>query len=333
MWRSSHLASGRVSGRRGFFGATLKLAFFAFTVSALPSCKPPAEPSFEDPKNSGRPSPSQLPAITKPQNTTPLISGPMPSPSISTGDTPEVAIVYPALTFQGAGTTSCVEALRTSATIDTSLDAAKLSVRYSSVHVDCYRQSGPFGIGSCDQQKFDKQVQASVLGNIEFQRATPAQIRAAGIKQAAYAIFAMAVTVGTSTYTFDKPLPVFPFPVKPAQLSDLNQGPLTWSAAVSGPKESMSATVSISRLSATPSEIVLQFDLTLNGNRIDHKAYDKFPLPVQATYHLSPNTQDLRAARTTLFFEDDHCPNAGTILLDYSLCRKVKGTLTERLGC
>lgn len=260
-----------------------------------------------------------------------------PLDSTKSSDTSDpIAIEFPVLGMSAKGTTFCKEALGTSSTIETKLFEEKLELKRVAVRVDCYKQSGPFGSGACNQSDFDQKINGESLGTTVFTRATKKQLdqmkENGGIKAPSYAILATkAQTHKGLQYEFSSPLPIFPWPASKARYEAIDGVEQEFSADVTGEKN-VSVKMSVKMIDSTDTTATLQFTLTINGSE-ERSLYDKFPIPRTAVYTVNTETKDVRTIESTDWFYDKECPQNGQASLTYKLCSKTKNSKTENFPC
>jgi hypothetical protein len=253
-----------------------------------------------------------------------------------TGEITETAAIdFPLLGMRASGTTFCKEALPTNSTIETKLSDTKLDLKRVAVRVQCYKQSGPFGSGACNQGEFDQKINSESLGTTTFTRATKDELNAMksdGKKAPSYAILATKVVNHRGQqYEFSRPLPVFPWPAALSRYEEIDGKEQKFSAEVTGEKN-VSVEVAITMIDNTDSTATLEFVMTINGSE-ERSLYDKFPLPRRAVYTVSTEAKDIRQIETTDWFFDKECEHNGQVSLNYKLCSKTKSGKEETFPC
>lgn len=260
---------------------------------------------------------------------------PLDSTGENGNNTELVALGFPVLGMTAKGTTFCKEALGTASSIETKLSEESLELKRVAVRVDCYKQSGPFGSGACNQTEFDQKINSESLGTTVFTRATKKQLdqmKENGTKAPAYAIMATkAQTHKGLQYEFSSPLPIFPWPAAKARYEPIDGIEQEFSAEVTGEKN-VSVKMTVKMIDSTSTTATLQFQLTINGSE-ERSLYDKFPIPRMAVYTINTETKDVRTIVSTDWFYDKECPVNGQASLTYKLCKKTKNNKTENFPC
>jgi hypothetical protein len=266
-------------------------------------------------------------------------------------------IDFPQLSFKGNGYTTykLKDRLTMRMGIDTQLDEDSLTIDTRSAKVECGSKSG------CNQGEVDRDVNATSLGLNVYQRLTPAELKelkSDGFNAAAYAIFAKSVRGKNGyTFTFDKPIPVYPWPASKSRYEPLESGPESWTTTVTADKyvplraglspnsvqndaseragnakKTFSATVSVSMQSLGSGQVKLTFDLNLPDDR-DRMLYKYFPLPRSSAFTIDTDKKDVRAVSMTNWSNGDKSKEPEESVLEYKLCSKTTSSDTKTFNC
>lgn len=244
------------------------------------------------------------------------------------------AIEYPNMDFLGRGVTTCKgENLPTRVQFFSKLYAEKLELNMYEASI------------KADKGKAEKEANQKISQNTgvtRFDRPTKAEttkFKEAGVKFASYAIYATKVTKERQgqTYEFDKPLPVFPWPAPASRYKELEKGPQSWTASVTG-ADSFTVTVTVSLVSLDGDEAQIKLETEIAEDQpenSDHRArYEAFPIPREATYTVNGKTRDVRMIENINWFRGDECKSRPEqISMTYNLCRKSTSEKDEQFTC
>ena len=266
--------------------------------------------------------------------------------------------VYPQLSFKGKGYTTyeLKDRLAMTMSIETRLDESELTIETKAARVECGDKNG------CKQKDVDASVAANSIGANVYQRSTPselAQLKKDGFNAAIYAIFAKSVRGKNGiTYTFDKPIPVYPWPAAKTRYDGLNGGSETWTttatadryiplrtyisledAARNGEnhersgnaKKAFSVTMVVSK-TGSGSDVVLTFNMTIGEDK-DRMAYKYFPIPKTSTFTIDTNKRDVRGANMLNWSNGDKSKKGEESILDYKLCTKTTPDDVKQFPC
>lgn len=160
-----------------------------------------------------------------------------------------------------------------------------------------------------------------------------------GFDWASYAIFAKSVTKERQgqTYEFSKPIPVFPWPAPPTRFEELEKGPKSWTAQVTG-SDTFTVTVTLTLISTTGDEVRLKLQTEIAEDQPgtpNHRArYEAFPLPREATYTINAGSRDVRQIENVSWFHGDECNGLPeSVTMNYKLCRKSTTDKDEQFPC
>lgn len=244
---------------------------------------------------------------------------------------PEIAVEYPTLDFKGKGVVTCKgKSYPLMAQVTSAIDAQKLDLNVYSAHI------------SADSGKVEKKANEKIsqsLGGTTYARVGKAErdaLKGQGFDYAAYAVFAKSVTKARTgqVFTFDKPLPVFPWPAPAAKYDELvKAGSKTWTANVSGAFSSP-ITITVQRVSGGGDEQVVKFTMTLAADK-GSELYEIFPIPKEATFTVNSKAQLVsRIDQTSLFLGDENCKGGReSVHMDYRLCKRTTRSKTEPFSC
>jgi hypothetical protein len=244
---------------------------------------------------------------------------------------PEVKLDYPSFKYRARGSTTCKgDTYPTGTQIQTSLDDKKMIIDMIAARIECG--------GKCND-KANKEIQKSVAMTT-YARTPRSDRKKSDFQDAEFAIFGSSVLKqpknggGDTTFQFDSPLPVFPWPSPPAAYKKLNDGPMTWTAHVTGGPRNFTAEVTITKVSEDGNEIVLEFLLTIPEDRGGHGWYEDFPMARRSVYRINTDTRDVQQIVVTSWFNGDKCGNqAEQVQLTYKVCQKTKDGNTESFPC
>ena len=239
---------------------------------------------------------------------------------------PVAPIVYPTLALTGSGVTTCAGSFYpTTSQFTSTMDAKTLTLNLTAAQI------------TADSDKVTQQANQQIqqnLGASVYTRVAQDQVQKLSLPD--YAVFATSVTQATQgqSFTFDAPLPVFPWPAPAAVYSDLvASGSKSWSANVTGSINSP-VTVTLQKVGGDDVTQLIQFTTTI-ANDTDRSLYQVFPLPRQVTYTVNSQTQDVREVnQLSWFFGKDNCDDGEEqITIDYKLCSKTLSGQTTQYSC
>jgi len=271
-------------------------------------------------------------------------------------ETPE----YPQLAFNGRGYTTykLKDRLAMTMSIETRLDEKEFTTDTKTAKVECGKKSG------CKQKDVDASVSRNSIGANVYQRSTPAELRNLkkdGFNAASYAIFAKSVRGRNGiVYTFDKPIPIYPWPAAKSRYEALNNGSESWTttatadryiplrsnisleeAARNGEKheragnarKTFSVTMVVSKQAgSSSSEIKLVFDMSISEDK-SRMAYKHFPIPKTQTFTIDTTKRDVIAANMITWSNGDKSEKPEESVLDYKLCTKTTSEDVKQFSC
>jgi hypothetical protein len=241
-------------------------------------------------------------------------------------------IAYPELDLRGAGSLSCDgERYDTVAGYRMKLSAEALNLDFYDGRV--------VNAGSRVESEANPQI-AQKLGPTIYKRPNKdarATLIKGGFPWAPYVIYADSVVKQKDgvTFTFAKPLPIFPWPAKASRYDELASGPKSWSSLVTGgPDGSFNATLAVSLIGVNGDEVTMKFVLTI-AEDMDRHVYESFPVPKEAVYTLNSKTLDVRRVSVVNWYRGDaQCEGRPEdITMNYNLCVKTVNGKTETFGC
>lgn len=243
-------------------------------------------------------------------------------------------IEYPNMDFLGNGITTCKgDTYPTKVQFYSKLYVEKLEL-------NMYAASLKADKGKAEDKANQKISDSTGITNwIRPNKEEKAKHVAAGFDWASYAIFAKSVTKERQgqTYEFSKPIPVFPWPAPASRFEELEKGPKSWTAKVTG-SDSFTVTVTLTLISTSGDEVRLKLQTEIAedqpGTPNHRSRYEAFPLPREATYTINAGSRDVRQIENVSWFHGDECkgrPEAVT--MNYKLCRKSTSEKDEQFGC
>jgi len=272
----------------------------------------------------------------------------------------EDTLEYPQLTFNGRGYTTykLKDRLAMTLGIETRLDKTELTIETKTARVDCGNKSG------CKQKDVDASVNANSIGANTYYRSSAGELKNLkkdGFNVATYAIYAKSVKGRNGiTFTFDKPIPVYPWPAAMSRYSALDRGSETWTTKVTADRHiPLTSNISLDEATrngevheragnarkiftismvvskqpgTTNNEIKLTFDFTINEDR-DRLAYNYFPIPKTSTFTIDTQKRDIISANMVNWSHGDKSERAEESVLDYMLCSKTTSGVVKRFSC
>jgi hypothetical protein len=276
------------------------------------------------------------------------------------GDEDDETPVYPQLGFNGKGYTTyeLKDRLAMTMSIETRLDDSALTIVTKTAKVECGDKSG------CKQKDVDSSVNANSIGANVYKRTTASelkQLKKDGFNTASYAIFAKSVRGKNGiTYTFDKPIPVYPWPAAKSRYEALDDGPETWTTTATADRyiplrnyisledanrngeihersgnarKAFSITMVVSKEAGSNSgDVKLSFNLTITEDK-DRIAYKYFPIPKTSTFTIDTSKRDVRGANMINWSHGDKSKKAEESVLDYKLCTKTTPDDVKQFPC
>ena len=244
---------------------------------------------------------------------------------------PDSPIVYPSFDLNGKGACTCKGKVNTTiARIGTSLskDTLNINMYQADIQLD--------GKGKGQKEATEKIQQNT--GITAYARPNAAEIKAlreSGFDYAGYAIFAKQVVKSRQgqTYTFDKPLPVFPWPALAARYKDLQTaGSKTWSANVTGFR-SFAVTVTLSLVEASDDKVVVKFTTDIPSDST-WELYEDFPIPRESIYTINPQASIVTRIENTNYFFGNECGDSKEqIKMAYALCKRDSDGKVDQYPC
>lgn len=269
------------------------------------------------------------------------------------------AIVYPQLAFKGNGYTTyqLKDRLTMRMDIETNLDDDALTIDTKTAKVECGSKSG------CNQKDVDESVNSKSIGVNTYQRSSRTELKnlkSDGFNAAYFAIFAKSVRGKNGfNFTFEKPVPVYPWPAAISRYEELSSGAISWSAivtadryvslnpnisdsAVQGSGESFvksgnaikqfNLTVAVSMQAAEGDLIKLTFDITIPEDK-ERMIYKYFPLPKTTIYTIDTAKKDIKAVHMVNWSNGDKSKDPEESVLDYKLCSKTVSGEVKQFSC
>lgn len=242
-------------------------------------------------------------------------------------------IKFPTFDFNGKGACTCKGKVHTTmAKVSTMLDDEALTINmyYADMILN----------GKSKGQKEATDKIAQNTGSTIYARPSKdevAALKAADFDWAAYAIFAKSVTKQRQgqTYTFDKPLPVFPWPAVASRYKALADAPnktKSWSAQVTG-FHSFAVTISLTLKEASADKIVVALQTTITGDD-QGKLYEDFPVARDAVYTINPETLVVSGIESTNWFFGDECDKTKEqIKMVYLVCKRTADGKVDQFPC
>jgi len=277
-------------------------------------------------------------------------------------------VEYPLMDFSGSGVSSHGgdngKQLPATSSLTMSMDASAVKLEITAAHIDCSPVSGCTGV---HQLRVDSDVNNSLVGVNTYDRASAAEIAAAGDNYkaaSAYAIFAKAAHGKDGrNFTFSPPIPVAPWPGSKARYALLAAGGSNWPTTVNcdnaipndpftdyaiaqnqaptGAAGILGTSVTQFPLSMALSyqdsgtnTVSVTFDLTLSSDSGFRTLYKHFPMSKTAVYGIDTTAMQFTDINSTGWFFGDtgeqpsKLPESSHV--DYKLCTITtsKGTQT-----
>jgi hypothetical protein len=274
--------------------------------------------------------------------------------------------VYPKLAFKGSGQTTykLKDKLAITQSIETDLTKERLTLTTTAAHVACGSLDG------CKQNEVDDDVRAHSLGDNTYKRVGKSELEdliEGGFQKASFAIFAKsAVTKSGHTLTFDKPLPVYFWPVAASRFDPLKAGPMTWTAHVTADRyiamnpnltddivnsnpgaftgsrqarKEFTVTVTITKVSTSGDKTTVRLDVNIPEDSDvitgDYQGilYGVFPVPKSATYTIDGKDQVILGINLSSWSNGRKSKQREETNLNLSLCTKKTGSKTKDYPC
>lgn len=272
-------------------------------------------------------------------------------------DNSDGKIEYPLLSFRGVGYTTYKmnERLSMSMGLETKLDDNVLTIETRTAKVDCGGKSG------CDQSEVDRSVQAYSIGANTYQRVSSSELRslrAKGFNTASYGIFVKGVEGKNGIkFSFDKPLPVYPWPAAKSRYEPLTSGSKSWTATVNADKyipthpgmalkdvqgedhvlagnarKELNVTMTVSYEEVSSSTVKLTFEMTIADDR-ERMLYKYFPIPRSSSFEIDTKNKDVRSVLMTSWLNGDKSKKEEESVLDFKLCSKKSLSVSKSFKC
>lgn len=263
---------------------------------------------------------------------------------------------YPQLGFRGNGYTTykLKDKMVMKVDLETLLDEDQLSVNTTSAKVECGDKNG------CEQDDVDKSVNATSLGANVYNRITKSEaktLKNADYSLPAYAIFSKSVRGKNGiSYTFSKPLPVYPWPGSKSRYEELGMSPESWTITATADRyvpttgdisiqkaqdvgdsleksgkvlRQFDVTVTVSRISGTGADVILKIETTIPADK-NRVLYEHFPLPRSSEYKIDTESNRITEVLTTSWSNGDKSKEAEESVLTFKICTsKLKGETKE----
>lgn len=275
-------------------------------------------------------------------------------------------LVYPQLFFNGKGETTYKHKNRLAMTqsVNTDLNVDRLALTTSAAYVSCGSKSG------CKQGDVNRDVNANALGTNTYNRVSKSEMKdlaEGGFQKASFAIFSSDVEAKNGLhFTFDKPLPVYFWPVAVSRFEALDDGPMAWSShvttnkyfainpslsgnTVDNPSESLvkngqvrkdfNVTITVTKVSRSGNIIVIRSDVDipedLQASKADWRGsiYEIFPVPKSATYTIDASEQVILKIDLNSWTNGDRSKEKEETNLHFELCSKVTDATTKTYPC
>lgn len=248
-------------------------------------------------------------------------------------------IDYPALAFNGQGFTTAKlsNQLKSQSRIGSSLDETKLDLTMTSMSINCGDLAG------CDQSQLDQAAQQQ-LGVTTYARVSDADLvslAAHGFRNESFALFASSITAPDGVvFTFDQPLPVYPWPAATSRYDSLNAGPITWNANVttSQPLPDTGVTqfavaVTVSKGTTFGTQLSLTFQMRI-AQDTDWKIYRAFPMPYNNLYSIDTTAKNIMTMATEGRTYSDDSGSQERSSMSFRLCSKATpGQAAQQFSC
>ncbi len=268
----------------------------------------------------------------------------------SEDDTPVVD--YPRYGFRGNGYTTykLKDKLAMKVDLETQLDEGQLSINTTAAKVECGDKNG------CEQDDVDKKINATSLGANVYNRITKTEakiLKNADYKLPGYAIFSKSVRGKNGiSFTFSKPLPVYPWPGSKSRYEELGLSAETWTVTVTADRyvptagdlsieeaqedgtsleksgkvtKQFEVTVTVSKISSNGADLVLKIETTIPADK-DRVLYEHFPLPRSSEYKIETDSNRITEVLATSWAHGDRSKEAEESVLTFKICTsKSKG--------
>jgi len=180
-----------------------------------------------------------------------------------------------------------------------------------------------------DQKKADQKAEES-KGPRTFMRPTVSELKnTSGFNNASFTLYTKQTLKKGVTTTLSHPLPMFPRPGKRSRYSELDGGPLTWTATMNGTNTAM---VVVSKVSETSNRYTLKYTLTIEGDKYG-ELYKAFPISKEAVYEIDTENQRIISIVMTEWWKnsDENKRESGTTT--HKLCKQIKAGVPETYPC
>lgn len=267
---------------------------------------------------------------------------------------------FPKLRFSGQGHTTykLKDRLPIRQRIETDLDERRLVLTTTEGRVECGSVDG------CKQKDLDRDVNPAMSGAQTYNRPTKTALEKlikGGFQKASFAIFAKDARSKSGTlFTFDKPIPVYFWPVAVSRFEPLDDGSMSWSARVTAERylttnpnlsddvvqrgdaglvttgqilREFTANVSVSKVSRSGKTIVVRLDVDIPEDRNSGLLYRAFPLPKSATYTIDTDEQVILKVESLSWGSGDRSKQREESRINFALCAKVSSGDTKNFDC
>ena len=241
-------------------------------------------------------------------------------------------IDYPVLTYFGIGDVSHEgRSLNMDIELATEIDDRKLQIESYRANVSCS------GINGCEQREVD-QKSRDLEGEDRYQRVSFDDRKKLGddYEDSHYAIFADKVdTKKGRVFTFDKPLPVYPWPAAESRYEPLEKGRAEFETTVSasppiGSVSQFEVRVRVKLESLSSSQAIIQIDTTIPSDN-GHNLYGEFPIPRNTEYTIDIEERSIVEVDMTSNFKGEEGPERTQ--LRFRLCSSELESGTEEFSC
>lgn len=266
----------------------------------------------------------------------------------------------PKLRFNGQGYTTykLKDHLPLRQKIETDLDDRRLVLKTTEGRVECGDVDG------CKQRELDEDVNPGLGGSQTYNRPTKSALDRLvknGFTRATFAIFAKDARAKNGTYfTFDKPIPVYFWPVAVSRFEPLDDGAMTWTAHVTADRflstnpnlsadvvqrgdevfinsgqilKEFTANVSVTKVSRSGKTIVVRLDVDIPEDKNSGLVYKAFPLPKSATYTIDTDEQVILKVDSLSWGSGDKSKQREESQMNFSLCARISSDRTKTYSC
>lgn len=247
-------------------------------------------------------------------------------------DSGDDEVKFPKFRFIGTGHISCNGGTvgTATATLYTEVDKDMMKLVTEKASFTCAPN-----VDQCNQAEAASKTQNST-GTNTYKRVSDDEMevfeREDDVINGRFAVFAAAVTStptsgAVATTTFDKPLPVFPYPSPKTRFKPV-EDVATWTAHASG-SESVDVTMTMKMIVGNDNVVAIETNVDMPP-----AAYAKFPIPKRAIYRIDPRTRRVTQIEVTKVFRGQKRCEEGEAYMDFKICQATQdGEVEDIIPC